>query len=108
MPCEDLEGVEVYVHRVGVTGEVDEPPDLGRAQGREEGRRVLEARSDRSPARLVLATVVLLDEDDHGSVGVGVLGELTKGQHRWLTFHLGTEFDEGDGTHRTVAKVAAA
>jgi hypothetical protein len=44
---EDLEGVEVDMHRVGVAGEIGESPDLGRSERREERRRVLEARHSR-------------------------------------------------------------
>jgi len=49
VPVENLEGIEVKVDRVGVAGEVDEPPDLGSVQYREEGGRVFEAGSDRAP-----------------------------------------------------------
>ena len=56
---EDLERVEVEVDRMSVAGEVDEPPDLGLVQHREEGGGVLEAGRDRAPARDAFLTVRL-------------------------------------------------
>jgi hypothetical protein len=107
VPCEDLEGVEVHVHRVGIAGEVDESPNLGHAERREERCGVLEASSDRSPSRLPFATLVVLDDDDDRPIGDRVLDELAEGDHWRRAFDVGTMFDEGDSTHHhTVVELA--
>jgi hypothetical protein len=96
----------VYVHRVGVAGEVDESPNLEHAERREERCGVLEASRDRSPSRLSFATVVVLDDDDDRPIGDRVLHELAEGEHR-RPFDVGTMFDEGDSTHHhTVVELA--
>jgi hypothetical protein len=59
----DLEGVEVAVDGVSVFGQVDESPDLGLAEHREEGGGVPEAYGDGPPPRFAGFVVVApLDE----------------------------------------------
>jgi len=62
LAVEDLEGVEVDVDGVSVFGQVDESPDLGLAEHREEGGDVLEAYGDGPPPRFAGFVVALLDE----------------------------------------------
>ena len=50
VPAQHLKAVEVHVDRVGVLGQIDESPDLGFVQHREERRGVLEARRDGPPS----------------------------------------------------------
>ena len=109
VPVEDLERVEVEVDRMRVAGEVDEPPDLGSVQHREEGGGVLEARRDRAPARDAFLTVRLrLDERDDGLVGAWVEDELAHGQHRRRALDLGLLFDERDRADDGAGELVAA
>ena len=106
---EDLERVEVEVDRMGVAGEVDEPPDLGSVEHREERGGVLEAGRDRAPARdAFLAVALRLDERDDGLVGAGVGDELAHGQHRRRAFDLGLLLDERDRADDGAGELVAA
>ena len=101
---EDLEGVEVDVDRVGVLGQVDEPPDLGLVEHGEERGGILEAGGDGAPARDALRTVrSRFHERDEGLVRARVGRQLPHGQHgrpardRGLLFHEGDRTDDGTG-----------
>ena len=109
MSVEDLERVEVDVDRVGVAGEVDQPPDLRLMERREEGGGVLEASSDRAPASEPLLTVRLrFHERDEGLGGGWVGGQLAHGQHGRCAFDLGLLFDERDRADDGAGELVAA
>ena len=94
---------------MGVAGEVDQPPDLGPVQHREECRGVLEAGRDRAPARDAFLTVRLrFDEREDGLVGGRVEGQLAHGQHRRRALDLGLLLDERDRTDEDSGQLVSA
>jgi hypothetical protein len=90
------------MHWVGVAGEIDEPPDLGHSEGREEGRGVRNG-SDRAiaPARLSSRSTTTIT-----GPSVVAPGELTESQHRRSAFDVGMMLDESHGTHDAVSELA--
>jgi hypothetical protein len=106
---EDLERVEMEVDRMGVAGEVDEPPDLGSVQHREEGGRVFEAGSDSAPSCDAFLTVGLrLYERDRWLVRSRVENEFAHREHRRRAVHLGLVFDQRDRPDHRAGELVTA
>ena len=93
---EKLERVEVHVDRMGVAGEVDEPPYLGSTEHREERGGVLESGRHGAPSTGSGRVPVRLDDRDDAVVGAGVFDELAQGEHGRLVGLVGAELDERD------------